>query len=300
MTALIYQLAIGDNIPAPLLPPEVDLSDFSFMPLYVRRLRDSKLAASVTGEEFRAAVLLWCASWHQKPAASLPDDDIELSQFAGFGRVVSEWEKVKAGALRGWIKCSDGRLYHPVVAETAVEAWNGKLDHAWDRECDRIRKENKRREKVGKAPLEMPPKPTPVSVRMVDGTLAEIRRTSDGIPSENALKGQGQGQGQGQGDFIMVDEVDRQFEIFWQTYPSRQPHSNPRKTAHAKFKAATKSGVDPAAIVEGASRYAAYVAARVADSKFIAQAATWISQERWNDQHDGGDLHHSQKSRAAI
>jgi hypothetical protein len=35
------------------------------------------------------------------------------------------WKKVRAGALRGWVKCSDGRLYHPVVAEgirTALDA----------------------------------------------------------------------------------------------------------------------------------------------------------------------------------
>ncbi len=29
--------------------------------------------------------------------------------------------------LRGWIRCSDGRLYHPVVAEKALEAWVEKL-----------------------------------------------------------------------------------------------------------------------------------------------------------------------------
>ncbi|MDX7953748.1 hypothetical protein P7D22_21520, partial [Lichenihabitans sp. Uapishka_5] len=82
--------------PAPLVPAFVDLADYQFMPLDVRRLRDSRIAALVTGEEFRSAVLLWCASWHQVPAASLPNDDIELAHLAGFGRVVSEWLKVKA------------------------------------------------------------------------------------------------------------------------------------------------------------------------------------------------------------
>jgi hypothetical protein len=116
------------SIPSPLVPAEADLTGYPFMPLDVRRLRDSRIAASSSGEEFRAAVLLWCASWHQLPAASLPDDDIELAQLAGFGRMVKEWKKVKEGALYGWIKCSDGRLYHPVIAEKANEAWGNKYD----------------------------------------------------------------------------------------------------------------------------------------------------------------------------
>ena len=116
---------------APLVPAEVDLRDFAFMPLDVVRLRDSDLVTKATGDQFRCAVMLWCASWHQVPPASLPDDDEVLAQLAGFGRVVKEWRKVRAGSLRGWILCDDGRLYHPVVAEKAMDAWRGKLKQRW-------------------------------------------------------------------------------------------------------------------------------------------------------------------------
>jgi len=128
------------DLPAPLTPADCDLRDFAFLPLDVVRLRDSDLAIHVTGEEFRCAVLLWCASWHQVPAASLPDDDKTLAALAGFGRVVSEWEKNKAGALRGWVKCSDGRLYHRVVAEKANESWASKHEYAHRKLLDRLRK----------------------------------------------------------------------------------------------------------------------------------------------------------------
>ncbi|GAB3249101.1 DUF1376 domain-containing protein [Chitinimonas naiadis] len=128
----------------PLTPSNCDLRDFAFMPLDVVRLRDSDLSALSSGDEFRAAVLLWCASWHQTPAASLPDDDKVLSQLAGYGRVVKEWKTVRDGALRGWIKCSDGRLYHPVVAEKANESWRAKLKQRWTTECARIKKYNQR------------------------------------------------------------------------------------------------------------------------------------------------------------
>ncbi|MCW5257377.1 DUF1376 domain-containing protein [Verminephrobacter aporrectodeae subsp. tuberculatae] len=128
----------------PLTPPDCDLRDFPYMPLDVVRLRDSDISAIVSGDEFRCAVLMWCASWHQVPAASLPDEDVVLAQLAGFGRVVREWKRVRVGALRGWIKCSDARLYHPVVAEKANEAWAAKLTQRWRTECARIKKMNQR------------------------------------------------------------------------------------------------------------------------------------------------------------
>lgn len=132
------------NLPAPLTPTDCDLRDFAFMPLDVVRLRDSDLAVTAEADEFRCAVLLWCASWHQVPAASLPDDDKVLAQYAGYGRVVKEWMKVRTGALRGWVKCADGRLYHPVVAEKANEAWLAKLRQRLRTECARIKKHNER------------------------------------------------------------------------------------------------------------------------------------------------------------
>jgi hypothetical protein len=130
----------------PLTPIDCDLRDFPFLPLDVVRLRDSDISALSSGDEFRCAVLLWCASWHQVPAASLPDDDVVLANLAGFGRVIREWKKVKEGSLRGWIKCDDGRLYHPVVAEKALSAWQSKLERMWRTECARIKKYNQRHE----------------------------------------------------------------------------------------------------------------------------------------------------------
>lgn len=93
------------------------------MPLDVLRLRDSDLMALATGDEFKAAVSLWCVAWHQVPAGSLPDDDRLLARFSGAGPA---WRKLREGALRGFVKCSDGRLYHSTIAEKAREAWASK------------------------------------------------------------------------------------------------------------------------------------------------------------------------------
>jgi len=110
------------DLPAPPVPPDLDLRGFHYMALDVTRLRDSRFALQSTGDEFRAGVLLWCASWHQKPASSLPNDDKQLAALAGYGRDVKAWKRARKGALRGFMLCSDGRLYHPVVAEKALEA----------------------------------------------------------------------------------------------------------------------------------------------------------------------------------
>lgn len=121
----------------PLTPPDCDLRGLLFMPLDVLRLRDSDLSLVASGDEFKAAVLLWCASWHQVPAASLPDEDRVLARLSGLD--ARAWRKARDGAMRGWMKCDDGRLYHPVVAEKALETWKDRLRYRQKRDQDRER-----------------------------------------------------------------------------------------------------------------------------------------------------------------
>lgn len=73
------------------------------------------------------------------------------------------------------------------------------------------------------------------------------------------------------------------FENFWNVYPSRQPHSNPKKPASPKFEAAIRRGVDAQVIIDGAVRYAEYIRREGTNPKHVAQATTWLNQERWND-----------------
>lgn len=128
----------------PLVSPDVDLRGMPFMPLDVARLRDSELAIMATGDEFRAAVLLWCAAWNQLPAASLPDSDQALAAYAGFGRDVRGWLGVKSGAMRGFVLCSDGRWYHAVVAEKAMEAWAERQEYRAGKSNEAERKKRER------------------------------------------------------------------------------------------------------------------------------------------------------------
>jgi hypothetical protein len=111
------------DLPSPLTPADCDLRDFPFIPLDVKRLLTSETWILGTGDERSAAIALWLESWHQVPAASLPDNDRMLEHLSQS----KSWKKVKEHALRGWSRCSDSRLYHPVVAEKALEAWVEKL-----------------------------------------------------------------------------------------------------------------------------------------------------------------------------
>ena len=115
----------GSQLPDPLVPPEIDLREFSWMKLDVVRLRNSTLALSCSAAGIGGAFMLWTGAWHQLPAGSLPDSDRAHARMAHVDR--DEWEAgLREEAMHGWILCSDGRWHHPVVAEMALDAWNEK------------------------------------------------------------------------------------------------------------------------------------------------------------------------------
>jgi uncharacterized protein YdaU (DUF1376 family) len=129
-----------DHLPDPLVPAEVDISKLDGFMLDTRRVLSSELLALSSGDEFKAAVILWCRAWQQRPAASLPNNPAILASFAGVS--AQRWNKIKDMALRGFILCSDGRLYHRVLAEDAMRAWDSLL-----KRHDRTKKATEARKK---------------------------------------------------------------------------------------------------------------------------------------------------------
>jgi hypothetical protein len=109
------------ELPEPLVPPACDCRDLDGFMLNVERLMASELVALSTHEEIAAALFLWCRAWKQHPAASLPDDDKVLASFARLP--LARFKKIKGAALRGFVRCSDGRLYHRVLAAEAINAF---------------------------------------------------------------------------------------------------------------------------------------------------------------------------------
>jgi uncharacterized protein YdaU (DUF1376 family) len=112
------------SAPDPFTTPEIDLRDLDGFLLNAERLLASELWALSTGEEFKAAMGLWCRAWKQIPAGSLPNDERVLASFAGIAP--GRWAKVRTIAMRGWVLCSDGKFYHPVLCEDARRAFGKK------------------------------------------------------------------------------------------------------------------------------------------------------------------------------
>lgn len=274
------------ELPEPLTPPECDLRDFAFMPLDVARLMDSSLFARSTGEEFKAAVALWCKSWCQVPAGSLPDDPRDLAYLSATG---ARWTKVKAMALHGWIKCSDGRLYHPVVAEKANEAWTKKQiqrERSKRGNEARWRKSGVVNEPQGGVPEE--------EEQQADLVLAPSHKDKKDVPKgspEQSLKDR-KGQGQGQGEYIPPSPPS---EAQPPRTGTRLPVDWQPDDEAAAF--ATSLGLDPPAV---AARFRDYWHAKPGkDGRKLDWAGTWRNwcrrdaeqrPPRSHVQQDGGKL----------
>lgn len=117
------------DLPEPLVPAEVDLTGFPSFGLNVERLLASELVALCSPQEGWAALMLWARAWQQKPPGSLPNDEKVL---AAFSRAKS-WKQVREMALRGFILCADGRLYHPMLAAEALRCWESRLKYEADK-----------------------------------------------------------------------------------------------------------------------------------------------------------------------
>ncbi len=85
---------------------------------------------------------LWTAAWHEVPAGSLEDDEDILADRAGCTSL-KQWATVRDDVMHGWILCSDGRYYHPVVSEKAMEAWGKR--QGWRDRTAKAREERARR-----------------------------------------------------------------------------------------------------------------------------------------------------------
>lgn len=115
------------------------LSNHDWVPLYLNRLLSSRFTAYICAEDRRqdgfTAMLLWCASFKQDPAGTLPDDDVQLAQLANFGSDIEAWRRAREGALYGWVPVEidgaddrrDGpRLGHRMIAEIAYDMFRRK------------------------------------------------------------------------------------------------------------------------------------------------------------------------------
>lgn len=144
---------MSEDLIDPPVGPGLDVRKFPFMPLDCKALLHSDFLWMVSDAEFRAAIMLWAAAWHQVPAGSVPNNDKALAVLCGFGRDdggINQFRAIRNGALYGFKLAKDGRLYHPVIVARALEA-RTRIDKFYaDREASRqrMKKTRERRKKT--------------------------------------------------------------------------------------------------------------------------------------------------------
>lgn len=107
-----------DGLPKPPVPANVDLRKKDYMPLH-GDICFASTAWLTSPPEARVAMLqLWWHAWSkQVPAGSLPNDEATLRAVAGFALAPERWAELRGKIMAKWYVCSDGRLYHPFLAE---------------------------------------------------------------------------------------------------------------------------------------------------------------------------------------
>ncbi|WP_307139869.1 DUF1376 domain-containing protein [Pseudoroseomonas cervicalis] len=229
------------------------------MPLDVVRLIDSDLFALSTGDEFKAAVALWCKAFLQRPAGSLPDDDRILAHLSAAG---ARWAKVKEMALRGWVLCADGRLYHPVVAEKVVDAWQARLSQRARTEAARAAKAARKADHTS-----VKPGAGGVSSRPVTGPLAASVASSvtDDVTSSK-----------GEGRESKGIEEREDSPLRYESSPPNPPQAG-----------GTPELFEPEALEARSGRIGGDAAGRAARRKGFDDARMMAVVEAWNDSVQG-------------
>lgn len=237
------------ELPQPLTEKICDLRGMPYMPLDLIRLFDSDFYALSSGEEFKAALTLWGKSFYQIPAGSLPDNDRLLEHLSG----AKNWPDIKQMAMRGWIKCADGRLYHQTVAEKVAEAWQARL---------------MRRERTNAA------RTARYKNKTTDTDLNKIESVTDTKGTEqNRTKEKNRKQKPEH------DEQEREFEQFWRVYPRKVGKGQARRAWTQALQKAPKD-----VIIKALSEQKFDPKVR-----FQPHPATWLNGERWLDETNHED-----------
>lgn len=254
-----------EDLPLPPVPSDADVRHFDRMHLDVKKLLNSDLIDLSTGEEFKAAVRLWCESWHQVPAGSLPNVDRQIQRLAGFGTNTRGWNRVREMAMRGYYLCADNRWYHPTMVAMVSSARRSSIRNR--------SAANKRwtRDRGGIKPLDI--KGTS------DATAMQVQCTRNASAMQGS-KGENKGGGKEKTKRVKSKTenttITNQFQEFYQIYPRHVGKAAALKAYGTALKHANHSR-----IITGVKRYAEERQGE--DQQFTKHPGTWLNQRCWED-----------------
>lgn len=214
-----------------------------WFPFYFDRLRKSKWWRRASDIARSRNVMMWGEAYKQTPAGSLPDDDDELAEAAGYGMDVDAFLAVKAEIMAPWVLCSDGRWYHPTVCEVVLDGWAKTSER---RRKDAERKARQRAQVRGVTP-EAP---------AVTRDSEEVTRDNPSVPPENGTQTQQTGQDSEEAIASLSPSDDEkpeypdEFEICWKAYPHVKGRSSKSKSfGYWRRVSAARRSLLPSAIV---------------------------------------------------
>lgn len=141
----IFSFSKIDNISLPL-PAEIVISDNAALSQFDMRLLESDEwvrarnwggpVPALAGPGLGFVLFnLWRAALCDRPAGSLPDDELDLCEGAGCN--MAYWRAVKAEALKNW-QLIEGRWHHRAISAMALLFWTKELKrrhqrayHSW-------------------------------------------------------------------------------------------------------------------------------------------------------------------------
>ncbi len=201
---------------------------------------------------------------YMKTRAPLPDNDYALARIIGDS--YDNWVSKAASAIRPFFKTKkDGNLYHN-RCDRELHYQDGctkRLSESGKKGAEaRERKRNKINALPSTPSATLKPPLSPCLSTGQDSTGEEEERKKESL------------------------SVD--FEIFWEAYP-RRAGSNPKKPAMEKYLKIVAKGEPIESILLGAKAYAESLRSEGKEStQFVAQAVTWLNQERWRDKNSTG------------
>jgi 5-methylcytosine-specific restriction endonuclease McrA len=113
------------NLPDPPYPAETRARGWK---LYLdhERINQSDTWALAPNDMKPWLLMLWHVAWQQTPAGSYGSDDAVIA--AKIGMDFRQFTAHRDILMRGWVRHSDGRLYHPVIAEQVQAMREAKRD----------------------------------------------------------------------------------------------------------------------------------------------------------------------------
>ena len=143
-------------LPRPPVPTDLDLSGTPSIMVDIARMMKSRtwLRFKRRPELILPTLSLYFRAFHETPAGSVEDDDDVLFDAAG---CPVNWPNLKPTVMAGWTLCGDGRWYHAVVVEKALERHAGVIAYAFKLAEDRRRQAAHRAGDKSSVPLSFAP-----------------------------------------------------------------------------------------------------------------------------------------------